>query len=339
MPSYKDIINDKNQSDNSVINYHSIKNKISAALQARFNINFNEFNSCKRVYIKASLTIETAFSLSIFIFAAVLMLLPFRMMEAARRMQALCEAVNEEACKYAYVAYRIKNSGGLKSDSENDGSVYGESDSESSSSENAAYTNSEVFQSLLSSAAVGEFVKNKVISEVKDKHVQNISWLGTECMTQEDMILIKLTYSYKLPFALFNLGEIKQQVLSSRRAWIGSEGDKSDSENAENDTEDEVVYVGKTSTRYHRSRKCHYLYNDLKTVSKSEIANLRNASGGRYKPCARCGAAAGNTVYILPSGSSYHSTKNCTAINAYVRTVKKSEVEQLGECSYCGRRH
>ena len=50
MPSYKDIINNKNQSDNSVINYHSIKNKISAALQARFNINFNEFNSCKRVY-------------------------------------------------------------------------------------------------------------------------------------------------------------------------------------------------------------------------------------------------------------------------------------------------
>ena len=39
--------------------------------------------------------------------------------------------------------------------------------------------------------------------------------------------------------------------------------------------EDEIVYIGKNSTRYHRLRTCHYLYNDLKAVDSGAVGELR----------------------------------------------------------------
>jgi hypothetical protein len=326
--------NNKNKPGEAYKIIYIIKNKIIAALQVRsdnkrYKKNLNsKLKSCKRVYIKASLTIETALSLSIFIFAAALMMLPFRMMETSRKMQALCEAVNEDAAKYAYAVYIAENKGILKDEPEIIRSAQDEQ-----------ADNSGKFKSLLSSSALGEYTKSKAAAQIKDSHIQNISWTGTECMAENGIITIRITYNYKLPFALFGLGDIKQQVLSSRRAWIGSEGDSEYTEGETDKEDDETVYVGKTSTRYHRDRRCHYLYNDIKAVPKTVISDHRNTSGGKYSPCARCGAAVSDTVYIMPSGNSYHSTRNCSAINAYVRAVKKSEVEYLGECSYCGRRH
>lgn len=35
--------------------------------------------------------------------------------------------------------------------------------------------------------------------------------------------------------------------------------------------------------------------------------------------------AAGSTVYIMPEGSSYHRTKNCSAIVSYVRQLSSEK--------------
>ena len=102
--------------------------------------------------------------------------------------------------------------------------------------------------------------------------------------------------------------------------------------------EDPIVYVGKGSTRYHLSTRCHYLHNNLQAVGSGEVSGLRNAEGGRYSPCKRCvSGTPGGTVYVMPSGSSYHTSPDCTAIVAYVQAVRKSTVAYLGACSYCGR--
>ena len=104
-------------------------------------------------------------------------------------------------------------------------------------------------------------------------------------------------------------------------------------------TKEELVYIGKNPTRYHRQRTCHYLYNDLKAVSAGEVESMRNQSGGKYVPCKTCGTGNGNgtgTVYIMPYGGSYHTVRTCPSIIAYVQAVALSQVEYLGECSYCG---
>ena len=126
---------------------------------------------------------------------------------------------------------------------------------------------------------------------------------------------------------------------SCRRAWIGKDGKDEGTDGSGNGEEDEIVYVGRGSTRYHRDRGCHYLSNSLTSVPYDSVGEQRNDSGKKYHACSVCGsgAGAGGTVYIMPSGTSFHTTKNCTAIIAYVKAVHLSEVSYLGPCSYCSR--
>ena len=153
-------------------------------------------------------------------------------------------------------------------------------------------------------------------------------------MSDGETICIRIDYKYSLPIGIFK-NSINQTVVASRRAWIGADGGKGSG----NSDDEEYVYIGRNSTRYHLDPRCHYLYNDLRSVPLSEIAGIRNDSGARYQPCERCGNRAGTTVYIMPSGTRYHSDPDCSAIIAYVQRVKLSDVEHLGVCSYCGGRH
>lgn len=102
--------------------------------------------------------------------------------------------------------------------------------------------------------------------------------------------------------------------------------------------DEQIVYIGKNSTRYHPDRNCHYLSNRLTAVSWEHMAEKRNINGGKYYPCVSCGkeAAKGSTVYIMSSGSRYHSRQDCKSITAYVRAVRRKDVKHLGACSYCG---
>lgn len=65
---------------------------------------------------------------------------------------------------------------------------------------------------------------------------------------------------------------------------------------------------------------------------------LRNSGGCRYKACRYCGktVSAGGLVYILPSGEVYHGKQDCSSLAYYVQKVRRSEVEYMGVCSYCG---
>lgn len=46
--------------------------------------------------------------------------------------------------------------------------------------------------------------------------------------------------------------------------------------------------------------------------------------------------SAGGLVYILPSGEVYHGKQDCSSLAYYVQKVRRSEVEYMGVCSYCG---
>ena len=71
-----------------------------------------------------------------------------------------------------------------------------------------------------------------------------------------------------------------------------SRGNRGGADGGGTPEEEEMVYVGRDSTRYHRKRDCHYLYNDLKQVGAGEIEDLRNQDGKRYHPCSSCQAAS-----------------------------------------------
>lgn len=247
----------------------------------------------------ASMTIEAAFVLPLFLFAGIVLLMPFQILDVERQVQAHVETVGEDISQSAYFSL-------------------GEIPE----------------KEVLTVAAAYGYAEAAVRMKLKDLPVENISLHSSSLLEDGETVDLVVNYEFRLPFSLFGLKNVKRISRCYRRAWIGKEGGKNSGKGSA-EKEEPLVYIGKNSTRYHENRTCHYLYNDLKTVPLARIDSYRNEVGKKYTACNRCGALAEGNVYITPSGSHYHSSGSCTAIQAYVSSVPKSQVEHLGPCSYC----
>ena len=255
--------------------------------------------------------------LSLFIFAAVCMLLPMRIMHTERKLQAAMESMGEEFSRYAYIKDAMEHAKPL------------------SRAGTGAFARA--FCQNLVSGAVQGYGMVQLSACADTGALEHMTLERTRIQEEGEMIELVLDYEIRLPFPVLGLPALKRTAICSRRAWVGLAGKEYDGEGNRTDDPDEIVYVGKNSTRYHRSRECHYLSNQLRTVALASVDGERNQGGAKYHPCAVCGSQAGAYVYILPSGKSYHSSAACRAILAYVRAVRLSQVEHLGACSYCGK--
>lgn len=295
-----------------------IKNK-NVTLQVRIPRE-NQKNCWLRAFPSAfqalggSMTIEAALVLPLFLFAMVTIMMMFTVMDRQRQVQTAVEAVCEDISRLAYANYEIKR---------------GETKINTPDEEYGYYFR----EGLIGQVVTAAYVEVRLRNELKEKDIESLSLAGSRFLEDGEMVDLVAVYKIRLPFPVFRMKEISMVSRSSRRAWIGKDGGWL--KGSEGDDEEILVYVGKGSTRYHRSRTCHYLYNQLISVALESIDSYRNTSGGKYSACSRCGEHAGQTVYIMKSGSSYHSTSSCSSITAYVRAVKISEVIHLGACTYC----
>lgn len=253
-----------------------------------------------------SLTMEAALLLPLLIFAITAMLLPMKIMNTERKIQAGLEAAGEEISRYVYLGTWI-------------------------GTDKAGYEAG----FGLGEAAIQAYARQQVLQYADTDQVQNVRLLRSSVLKEDDRIDLVVDYEIRLPFPVLGLSAVSRTARSCRRAWTGLDGKDYSGETDGEDETDEIVYVGKDSTRYHRNRNCHYLANRLRAVSAETVSELRNASGGKYYACGRCGEEAGAVVYIMPEGENYHGSLSCSAIQAYVRAVKLSEVRHLGPCSYC----
>ncbi len=263
---------------------------------------------------KGSLTLEASLILPLFLFSMILMMMPMEIMNEARRVQTSLESAGETVSQYAYVLEQI-----------NQGKKVNEV------KEELDFKLSE----QLTETGVLLYVRNRVEEQVHSKRVADISFVKSSFMEDGETIDLVMNYRICLPFSVFGLKSVPMTARSCRRAWIGKEG-VSRSAGGE---EEEFVYIGRGSQRYHRLRTCHYLYNDLQERSLDQVKDLRNRSGGKYKPCERCKKELGfsGKVYVMPWGEKYHTDKNCSSIISYVSTVPLSQVRHLGPCSYCSQ--
>ena len=265
--------------------------------------------------VKGSMTVEAALGFTLFLFFMALMAAPLSVMDTRRQVQAGLEAEGERIAQYAYAAADFAEIGepGLLSDLSRSGLLSG-----------------------LSREAVCRTVENRVKTAEGTGRAVDFSAAKSRILEDGETIDLIVDYAIRLPFPVFFLDEIPQQARCIRRAWTGKDGLGAEGR-GRGDEENEIVYMGRDGSRYHRRRTCHYLYNDLRAVSAAEVKDLRSQSGNRYRPCAVCGGLGGTVVYVMPSGESYHFRKDCSSIAAYVRAVPLKSVEHLGACSYCSR--
>lgn len=267
--------------------------------------------------LQASLTLETALVLPLLIFASVCLILPAKIMMTERKLQAGLEAAGEELSQYAYLLDSVEQG--------NLAGIPGAGEAAKAFSKNAG------------TIAAPLYARSRALAYCDTGNVSHVSMLASSVREDGETLDLVMEYDISFPFPVLGLSSLHRMVRSRRRCWIGREGRYG--EGMENADEDEqIVYVGKNSTRYHPDRNCHYLSNKLTAVSWESVADKRNTDGSKYYPCSACakGAGKGSTVYIMPSGGKYHALQDCKAIMAYVRAVKLKEVKHLGACSYCG---
>lgn len=266
--------------------------------------------------LDAVLTVEAAFSLTLLIFFSICMMMPMEMLRTRQKVQTVLETAARDLSQYGYILYRL--------DCGDDGVLEKKEDWAGE------------LPDFLAELAVKTYLKEKIFEAAGKGKLEELVISQAEMMEDGENIKLTAEYRLKLPFPILRVKGISSVSQSVRRAWIGSEGDKRTVDENKGSSE-EMVYIGSSMGRYHCSRNCHYLTNDFTAVSYDTVEELRSHSGGKYYACSVCGSGEnGGLVYIMPNGSSYHSSTDCPSVVSYVREVPLREVKHLGACSYCG---
>lgn len=279
--------------------YDRIKNGINFLCQKK---GAYPFSFCNRKPVRAVITIEAALILPLFI-AAVFSLQFF--MEVYRIKADVMRAMQDagrEIVRYGYIY-------------------------------EAAEENQEIGNKLLKRmsalAASNLIIKNRIekyLDTAEENHIQNLSVIKNDFFNEQGMLDVVVHYNIRVPFSL--LGE--QKIPVSQRVymhhWVGFLQE-----------DESQVYITKSGQVYHRKLTCPYLKLSIKEILFYRIQYQRNASGGRYKPCAICGSRIqGKYCYITDYGDSYHTTLSCSGLKRGIITIPISKVGNRRECSKCG---
>ncbi len=142
-------------------------------------------------------------------------------------------------------------------------------------------------------------------------------------------IKLKINYTLKVPFSLFqNMGfEVSQ--MQSCKLWTGDESTEV--------ADDPYVYITDYGSVYHTSADCSYLDLSIEAVEFSKINGLRNNDEHKYYPCSLCAEenTSYKTVYITDYGTMFHTDPECSGLKRSIHMVHLSEVEDRCPCKKC----
>lgn len=117
--------------------------------------------------------------------------------------------------------------------------------------------------------------------------------------------------------------------------WIGY--DLAQEETAPNGGKEEMVYITKSGTAYHRQRECVYLNPSIQMMEREQAERAKNDDGSYYSACGICGGDS-KLVYVTQGGSRFHSTVSCSGLKRTIETVTLQEAVAAGRhaCPKCG---
>lgn len=148
-----------------------------------------------------------------------------------------------------------------------------------------------------------------------------------------DDIILRASYEIRLPCVLLGTYSFHFVQCAQSRKWIGNR-----TLGQTDDSDDEWVYITPYGTVYHRDRECRYLDLNIRAENRRSLPALRNADGKIYRRCERCGVSGSGTVYVTDYGESYHGSLSCSGLKRTIYMVKLSQTGGRKACSKCGTR-
>lgn len=250
------------------------------------------------VSCKGSLTVETACVLPIFLCGILAFLYFFQAVTMAGKVAEALQDAGKQIAVYAYVKEQ----------------ALGEEKTSASKIVSLVYAESRINRALGADAPA-------------------VSLMHSSILKRDEMIDLVAEYKFRWKMPFFSLSDFPILQRARVRAWTGSiragGGEKEDGET------EERVYVTANGKVYHRSRDCTHIRLSVRQEDKDRVSGLRNADGGKYHPCEKCGGSS-SQVYITDTGDRYHSSAACSGLKREVIEVPLSQVEGWKACSRCG---
>ncbi|MCM1251321.1 MAG: hypothetical protein NC321_00720 [Clostridium sp.] len=260
--------------------------------------------------LKASLTLEAAMTLPLFLFFLLQIMAAMNMIGIQSRLNA---ALHQTGNQIAFAAY-----------------AYGQA------------TGTALPADIVSVTLTKAYAENQILEYAGRKYLDGscikngaagISFHGTSIMGRNDMVEIYLSYQIQPVFPFMEFADFGVSQCYYGRAWTGYDVESGISDFTQ---EDPMVYITETGTVYHTNRNCTYLNPSVESIQASVLEASRNQSGGKYYPCEICGRkSAAGTLYITGQGNSYHTLITCPGLKRTIYTVPLSEVGGRGQCSKC----
>jgi len=250
----------------------------------------------------ASLTIEAAFSLLLFLFASLSLIYPLYIMGMQEHIQQALERVGDELTEASYLAQDLEANPHIVS--------------------------------IMSTF----YVKNRVISLLSQEQIPTslidggeggLSFWESSIMADGKTVDLIVRYKVKMPFPFLSLKNLSFVQRSRRRGWVGEE--------IRAEGEDELqVYVTDHGIAYHKSLSCKHLKNDIQQISNKDVETLRNENGGKYYPCEVCKPDQNSgSFYVTKYGSRYHKSVSCRELSISISSVPISETGSRTPCKSC----
>lgn len=289
------------------------KNSLRAYLKRQYSVNNpskHNIISEKKVSFgtfKASMTVEAALLVPIFLFLMLNLLCGIRFIEMQSRILAASHQIQRQVMVYGY--------GTQKADFMENLGITGE---------------------WLSIGFLKEMIKKEIKADggaQVDLDVSKIMLSGSDINSEKGTVNLQVSYLAKTIFP--QIGGVKIYLGTNLFGHMFS-GYRGDEEESNTSDHDEMVFITKEGTVYHCNRNCRYLTLSISEVEKEEVSKKRNMDGERYRSCDMCVSQSIDCYYITDYGTSYHGSLMCPGLKRTIYTIKRSEVGNRGCCVKCG---
>ncbi len=277
-------------------------------------------------FLKASLTIEAALALPLFLYFMIALLYIIQILILQEYIQAAITKMGFQLSKSAYV---LEDFPSLDSALSFDFTVFDE-EYELSIKD---FTNKAASNIALKMYGKKYLDTNQINHSFIKGGFGGISFNGSS-LFEEDYIDIVVRYKVQLPIKLIIIEEVPVLQRIRLHCWTGSKVAAAYKEEVA--TEESIVYVTETGSVYHKTDLCSHIKLSVRSVMG--IPNgIKNTNGEKYTPCEVCSEGdidEYGTFYITDDGNRYHSMRNCSRIK---RTVRKISITEIGERTSCKR--
>ncbi len=261
-------------------------------------------------FLKGSLTVEAALVTPLFLFALISVIF---IGEAIRFSGNLSASLLESAEKLSVYAY----AGSVTSPDSQPGDIGGR------------VVSLTIGKGMVTSGLGRGYIEESPV----ENGVPGLSFIHSSVMGSDQMIDLSAVWRMKTLFPFSGVTGFKVIDRARIRAFTGYDNTGRDVSSEE---EEEIVFITKSGTVYHKSRNCSHLNINIQRTDRANVGNLRNNSGGKYYPCEYCGGGTQDCLYVTDDGDRYHTKVSCPGLKRTIRAVPISQVGGRGPCHDCG---